>query len=90
MKLSLHSKLRMTERAKLDSRNHKPFFANALRLGVSPGNMKDGPIKEFLLSREKNRCKAKLYRGYVFIYSKNSKQLYTMYKLPEELLEKEV
>ena len=87
MKISLHGKLRMTERAKLDSRNHKPFFANALRLGVSPENMKDGPIKEFLLNKEKQNCKTKLYRGYVFIYSKNSKRLYTMYKLPDELLE---
>ena len=86
MKLSIHSKKRMSERTGLDSKNQKPFFANALRLGVSAGNMKDGPVKDFLLNKEKNRCKAKLYKGYVFIYSKNSKRLYTMYKLPEELL----
>ena len=90
MKISSHGKLRMEERANIDSKNQRPFFANALRLGLSAGNMKEGPIKQYLLSKQNNRSKAKLYRGYVFIYSKNSKQLYTMYKLPEEILEKEV
>ena len=86
MKLSNHSKIRMRERSSVTS-NQIAFFRNALRLGKSAGEMKDGKIKDFLLKKEQCNCKVKLYRGYIFIYSKNGKQLYTMYKLPEELLE---
>ena len=90
MKLSLHSKLRMEERAKIDTRNQKPFYANALKKGKSPNDLKEGFLKQYLLSKQRKKSKVKLYRGYVFVYSRNNKQLYTMYELPKELLEKEV
>ena len=86
MKLSRHSKIRMRERTPFNHKERNTLFKNALRNGKSPQDIKDEKIKDFLISKQ-NKCKVKLYRNYVFIYSKSNKQLYTMYKLPEELLE---
>lgn len=52
--------------------------------------MKDCPLRDYLRGISKRNCKVKAYKGYVFIYSKNGSQLYTMYKLPKKFLEKEV
>lgn len=84
MKLSQHSKERMRERSNIDKGNQKQFFRAALDKGKSPSVLKDGKLKEYLLARE-NQCKIKVYKGYIFIHSKNSKRLYTMYKIPDEL-----
>ena len=85
MKLSKHSKIRMRERTEFNHNERKMLFRNALSNGKSAGQIKDINIRNFLYSKEK-RCKAKLYKNYVFIYSKNGKQLYTMYKLPDKYL----
>ena len=85
MKLSIHAKKRMEERTDINFKNYKAFFIGALRHGKSAGHLKDGKLKEYLLNKEATgNCKAKYYKGYVFIYSKNSHRLYTMYKLPDE------
>ncbi len=89
MKLSHHARLRMTERANIPKQNQKQFYISAIRKGKSAGVLKEGKLKEYLLQLEKSNCKVKYYKGYVFIHSKNSKKLYTMYKLPKELLESE-
>lgn len=81
MKLSKHSKKRMIERAGVNS-HQLLFYKNALREGKSPGQIKDEKIRNFLLSKENWNSMVKLYKGYVFVHSRNSKQLYTMYKLP--------
>ena len=86
MKLSQHSKERISERTNLDKGNQKAFFRAALDKGIPPNNLKEGKLKEYLLARE-NQCKIKVYKGYIFIHSKNSKRLYTMYKIPDELKE---
>lgn len=86
MKMSEHSKKRMRERTDYNHKERKLLFREALDKGKSPNDIKDEEIKKYLLSKPK--CKTKLYKGYVFIYSKNSKQLYTMYKLPEKLYKK--
>ncbi len=83
MKLSQHSKYRMRQRTDFNHRQRKSLFREALAKGKSPQDVKDERIKNFLLG--KPNCKVKLYKGYVFIYSKNAHQLYTMYKLPDEL-----
>lgn len=85
MKLSQHGKIRMRERTNLNHKERKVLFRKALDYGLSINNIKDGAIKDYLKARE-NNCKIKLYNNYVFIYSKNGKQLYTMYKLPDNLL----
>lgn len=82
MKLSKHSKERMKERAKVTA-NQIAFFRNALDNGLSPGQVEDENLRQRLRSREKYNSRVKLYKGWVFVYSKNSKQLYTMYKLEE-------
>lgn len=84
MKLSKHSIERMEERTELDKGNFKEFYRNALRKGKSWEQLKDGELKQFLKSREFWNCKVKYYKGYIFVYSRNSKQLYTMYEYKGE------
>ena len=86
MKLSKHSKQRMKERTNLNHDARKNLFQKALQYGKSPTQLKEGPIRKYLESKQW-RCKVKLYNGYVFVYSKNTKILYTMYELPEKFRE---
>ena len=87
MKLSKHSKKRMRERTNLNHQERKGLFRKALDYGKSPDDINDETLKKFLIKiAEKNDTKVKLYKGYVFIYSKNAKQLYTMYRLPKKFL----
>lgn len=87
MKLSKHSKKRMRERTNLNHQERKGLFRKALDYGKSPNDINDEKLKRFLeKTAEKNDTKIKLYKGYVFIYSKNAKQLYTMYRLPKRFL----
>ena len=84
MKLSKHSKERMKQRANIKSIHiQEKFFKNALLKGVSPEQVEDSLLKQRLKSREKYNSKVKLYKGWVFVFSKNSKRLYTMYKLED-------
>lgn len=89
MKLSHHGKIRISQRIGIDKREQKQFFKSALLHGKSPRDFpEDSEIGNFLLKKEENgNCKAKLYKGYVFIHSKNSKRLYTVYKLPSKFSE---
>jgi len=88
MKLSQHSKERMKQRVGIKSKKiAENFFRNALQKGISPEQVEDELLKQRLRSRQKYNSKVKLYKGWVFVYSKNSHQLYTMYKL-EELWQK--
>ena len=90
MKLSHHSKLRMSQRANIPKHEQKAFFRRALDYGKSAEEIENEKIKQYLLSKE-YKGKAKLYKGYVFIYSKNSKHLFTMFELTEKYQkEKEV
>lgn len=85
--ISNHGRMRMKERTGLNHKERKKFFDEAVLKGKSPNDITDEEIKKFLLSKQIN-CKVKLYKGYVFIHSKNSKRLYTMYKLPDKFLKK--
>lgn len=82
MKLSKHSIQRMKERANVVC-NQTRFFRNALLYGKSPSQITDINLKNKLKQKEKWNSKVKLYKNYIFIYSKNEKQLYTMYKMEE-------
>lgn len=84
MKLSKHSKIRMRERTDFNHKERQQLFRNALLNGKYAHEIKNEKIKCFMELKGK-RCQIKLYRGYLFLFSKNSHQLYTMYKLPEEL-----
>ena len=89
MKLTKHSKIRMRERTNFNHNERRSLFRKALDNGESINDIKDEKIKNYLLRKTSN-CKVKLYKGYVFVYSKNSKVLYTVYKLPEILDEEGV
>lgn len=86
MKLSYHGKQRIKERTDLKPNEYEMFFRNALRKGKRINQIKDENIKEWLINNipYKNKGRIKVYQNYVFIYSKNSHRLYTMYKLPDE------
>jgi len=83
MKLSHHAKLRMTERTGIPRKNQKQFYMSALKNGKSIGNMKECKLRNYMIQLESTGCKVKYYKGYMFIYSRNSHRLYTMYKVSE-------
>lgn len=86
MKLSEHSKKRMRQRVNLNHKERLQLANDAIKYGKSGNDIspkKNKELREYLLS--KPNCKVKLYKGYVFIYSKNSCRLYTVYPLPEGL-----
>lgn len=85
MKISKHAKVRMKERLSLKQTEMRQIFRLALRHGKYISDIKNERIKRYLMSKKRFNSQVRLYRGYVFIYSKNSRQLYTMYKLPNEL-----
>lgn len=84
MKLSKHSIQRMKERANIKSQKiRENFYRNALKNGLSVDQIEDEDLKRKLKGRIKFNSQIKVYKGYVFIYSKNAKQLYTLYKVED-------
>lgn len=90
MKITNHANIRMKERVKLNRKERKEMFRLALRLGQAPYNIKNNfELRQFLYSKENRRMRVKLYKNYVFVYTKRSKRLVTMYELPSKFLEEE-
>ena len=85
MKLSNHSKKRIKERTNLNHKERRQLFRNALKHGNDIQHIKDKRIHDFMASKKRFNSQIRLYHGYLFIYSRNSHQLYTMYKLPDYL-----
>ena len=85
MKISKHAKERIKERTSLDTQERRQIFRLALKNGKYTSDIKNKRIKRFMMSKRRFNNQVRLYRGYIFIYSKNSRQLYTMYKLPDYL-----
>lgn len=90
MKLTRHSRKRIKERTDIKKRGQERFFRLALDNGISLGQARklklDKVVIEYL--KKLNRGKdVKIYNGYVFIYCKNSKRLYTVYKCPDNISE---
>ena len=73
----------MIERTNFNHQERKSLFKQALLNGKSPTDVKDDKLRRFMMS--KKNCKVKVYKDYIFIYSKNSHQLYTLYQLPKKL-----
>ena len=82
MKLSNHSKQRMRERTPFNSDERRKLFRAALDYGKSLHQIEDKKLKHYIWCKSRY-CKIKVYKGYMFLYSKNNHQLYTMYKIPE-------
>ena len=89
MKISKHAMMRMRERTGLNHKNRRGMFRRALDKGKNIQDIKNKEVRGFVKCKQK-RCMIKLYEDYLYIYSKYSKQLYTMYKLPEELQNREI
>ena len=89
MKLSKHSKQRMREKAGLKSNEMMKMYKMAMKHGKRVAQIKDQTIKSYLAPKQKFNSRIVLYNDYVFVHSKNSKQLYTIYKLPKEMIKDE-
>ena len=76
MKISKHAKNRMRERTDLNHKERLSLFRKALDNGKSVKQVKNLEVKQYLSGKQK-------------VYSKNAHRLYTMYRLPEELVGKE-
>lgn len=87
MKLSKHSKIRMKERTNFNHQERVVLFKNALKHGGNWKTSKNEKLVKYLTSKETWKSQVKLYKGYVFIHSRNSKLLYTMYPLPDQYKE---
>lgn len=85
MKISKHAKERIKQRTSLDTQERRQIFRLALKHGKYISDIKNERIKRYLMSKRRFNNQVRLYKGYIFIYSKNKRQLYTMYKLPEYL-----
>lgn len=90
MKLTKHSRKRIKERTHIKKRGQERFFRLALNRGISLGQARqlklDKVVIEYLKKLNRGQ-QVKIYNDYVFIYCKNSKRLYTMYKCPENISE---
>lgn len=84
---SYHAKKRIGQRFS-DCNNPDELSKNAAHCGIYKGQLKEeSAICFYLNERECKKDKiARLYKGYVFIFSK-SKRLITMYGLPDDLKE---
>ena len=90
MKISKHGKIRMKERTSYNHKERHLLFRYALIRGKNPQDIKDEKLRNYMKSKQGIKgSNIKLYKDYVFIYSKHGKRLYTMYKLPEHFLERE-
>ena len=83
MKISKHAQKRMRERTTLNHAERRKLFNEALHKGLTPNDIQDQGFRNYLLFKQA-RCKIKIYKGYIFIHSKNGGQLYTMYEIPRK------
>ena len=90
MKLTKHSRKRIKERTNIKKRGQERFFRLAIKRGISLGQARQLKLEKVVIEylKKLNRGQqVKIYNDYVFIYCKNSKRLYTMYKCPENISE---
>ena len=89
MKLSKHSKKRLSERTDLPDKNFTRFFRAALDHGLCAGQAENRGYAPCVVNYLRGRNKytrAKIYKGYVFVYSKSNKVLYTVFKAPDNII----
>ena len=81
-----HSYERAAMRCGWSRKKAREMMKLASRYGTAPGNLPEGPIKNFLAARQDfTRRRVKLYQGYVFIFCSTSTRCITVYPLPPEL-----
>ena len=85
---TLHGYERVKERSNISDKelNNLSFFA--IKNGIGFNQVPTGKLRNYLWYRAyKNDKRIKLYRGYVFIFFKNSRRLITCYPIPEKHIE---
>lgn len=87
MKLTSHSRIRLRERIDVRKSQQKQFFKRALMYGKCEHDFENNEkVYKYLLNLQRKRnCQVKVYKGYIFIHSKVSKTLYTVYEIPENI-----
>ena len=84
-----HAYFRAAERCGWGKKKAREMMKLASRYGTAPGNLSDGPIKDFLAARQDfTPRRVKLYQGYVFIFCSTSTRCITVYPLPDNLIQK--
>lgn len=79
-----HGFERVKERSDFCDKQLNNLSRYAIKNGINISDIPDGRLKKYVWHRIKQRDKrVKLYRGYVFIFFKNSKRLITFYPLPD-------
>jgi hypothetical protein len=82
--------MRIKERTSIDRKGKAKFFKEALQKGLCVEDaINKGMSKTVVcyLKKLSRFQKAKIYKNYVFIYSKGNKTLYTVYECPKNIQE---
>ena len=85
--LTYHGKRRVKERIEINERK-AVFVKRVSRDGKTP-NMYRGDFYRYLCSKDRG-AHIKVYKGYIYILSKTSRKLITMYKVPSKYLPTEM
>jgi len=88
VKNTKHSYVRARQRTDLNKKQIKNLMKEAQRSGKCPYNFPEGPIRNYLLSKG-NHKRIKVYKDYVFVFSKTSTSCITLYPLKPELKQKQ-
>ena len=86
VKQTHHSLERMATRLGVtNEKNATEIILAAKRYGASPQKFPECPLKDFLYI--KSVCKnLKVYKGFIFVFNKNSRRAITVYKVPDKYL----
>lgn len=83
-----HGYKRTEERTEIEERDKKLLGSHAVRNGINFGEIPPGPLKSYVgFKIAKKGKRVKLYRGYVFIFFRNSNRIITCYKIPDRHFE---
>lgn len=83
-KLTYHGKKRVNERTMIYE--SKAALVRRVSMLGKTRNMYRGKFYQYLLSKSNRGAQVKVYNDYVYIMSKNSRRLITLYPVPEKYL----
>lgn len=84
---TFHGFIRVKERLNVKDKEIKTLSLYAIKNGLNLGDLSEGRLRTFVINKMNQKHKRiKLYRGYVFIFFKNSNRLITSYPIPESLM----
>ncbi|MBR3208835.1 MAG: hypothetical protein IKF82_01060 [Bacilli bacterium] len=87
-RFTVHGYNRVKERTDVIDKEVKTLSLYAVKNGLNLGDLEEGFLKKYVEKRiNQGQKRVKLYRGYVFIFFKNSRRLITCYPIPDYLFE---